>query len=1530
MIRIYSNDCKDFNNNGLGILLDFKTSPKITESLNGNFELNFDYAIKGKNVEHLIVDNIIKAPYDGKNQLFRIKKVKPNLSKINIYAAHIFYDLSENFLVDVAPTQKNAVNAISWLLEHAMFKTNFSITGDTSAILSARYVRKNIVDAILGADNCIVKKWGGEIERDNFNIIYHCQRGADRGVRIKQGKNIKEVELEIDFTSVVTRIIPQGANELLLPEIYVDSPIINTYRNPIVAKYEFNDIAVDDNTTEDQAYELLREAAKKLFSDDNIDKPTISVKVNWLELSKTEEYKNYSNLEYVRLGDTVTVQALGYEYKIRVIKVVYDCLLNTYTSFEIGDPKADFVSNTVDNIATQIQQNSSSILQQAKQMATALINNGFGGNVRIYPDRILIMDTDNEATAKNVWQWNLNGFGHSSTGIDGKYETAITIDGQIVANSITTGKMSAERIEGLNQILLSLKEKDIELQLGQDNISSKVSESETIIRDITTTTQTSIGKKYLYLLDALGSIILEYIIYGKSEQDVTFQQESDNLFDINLWKNGKIGVNQGNIVIDDNSITMSNPTAKDQYNTGTFHGNATPTEDQINIVKKYGIEVTPSTLYTLSYDNENSTLSQCFIFWYDENYVYISNANLYSADARCVLTANSSINAKYATIRFDNEGYETEQTELKISKISFKIGKDGTYSKFVSPKPSPNYSSEIESVRGIENLFDKNNPNIIDGKYLNTTGYETSNSGFCITQYIPIEQGKYTYSGLTVKPEWAAKMCLYDANKTFLSYKDQTSSEVLTIDSKAKYIRFSFYKEEKESFMLERGKVAHKYVPYGNWLIIKQIGANILNYNGTYSKHFSNYYSFVIDVPKYALEKGKTYYFSVDVQTINNGTANSIRFLPQTSISYSMNRINSPTLSKDIQRYVFSIVSNEDIISSQIAVQSDNASSSCQIQFTHFMISEENIPYEPYKEQEILIDMAKKSLFDGIFSQGFISAQGVEGVVENQIYTPNYIKVQPNTKYIYSNDQNIKINYIALYDNDKQFLKRISCNAFEYTTDSDTYYIRFTNYNGSKIIPEDVTNASLLEAGDNYYELASLSDEDNIFDGIFEQGLIGQNGSINSSNTQQIYTLNYIPVNQNSRYVYSNDQNQKVNYLAKYDKNKNFIERVACSSSVFITDSSTYYIRFTNYIGSGITPDYITNATLVERKYDLPMPNIKDTLKIENGQAILTKNMGKYVFTGDEDFDADSGTVGVDYRHAIKISKLNIPQPNYGYRGNAISSHFIGKASNTEEFGSFYISSSWCVFTDKNKLYDLNGFKQFLKEQYNNGTPVTVYYVLEEPYEINLSISKELELFTNINNITFIDKLDIQPTVRAKYLRNTPLSYDYATNQRVDNTDKNVFNNQNQINNVASDLNDTNTNLYNNYYNKEQVDYMKSTTEEQIVQIKNTVETNTTATNLQISVLEEKLINGVTSVKTETGYIFDKDGLKIGKSDSEMNLLLDNDGLAVKRNNDEVLTVRSSGVETENLKVRTYFHIGSNTRVEDYKEGTGFFHIGEW
>lgn len=89
--------------------------------------------------------------------------------------------------------------------------------------------------------------------------------------------------------------------------------------------------------------------------------------------------------------------------------------------------------------------------------ATNAITGNSGGYVKIHdtngdgkPDEILIMDSENMDLATKVWRWNKEGLGYAYNAAGGAYAgpyaTAITADGQIVANFITTGTLSAERI----------------------------------------------------------------------------------------------------------------------------------------------------------------------------------------------------------------------------------------------------------------------------------------------------------------------------------------------------------------------------------------------------------------------------------------------------------------------------------------------------------------------------------------------------------------------------------------------------------------------------------------------------------------------------------------------------------------------------------------------------------------------------------------------------------------------------------------------------------------------------------------------------------------------------------------------------------------------------------------------------------------------------------------------------------------------------------------------------------------------------
>lgn len=481
-MNIYQDNTTNFNNNGLGFLTDI-ISAEVVDELNGEYSLTIEYPINGQLAEYLVEENYIKCKVaDGTKQIFIIKNVEKTFDTIKVYANHIFYLLIDNFLDNVAPRNLNGETFLNWILARTNYPTQFVGHSNIGITRSARYVRKNPVEAILGDDdNSMVNIFGGEIKRDNFDIYFNSRIGTDNGVKLLFGKNISEININIDTTGLYTRIMPVGYDGLLLPEKYVDSPLINNYLYPKICKYEFDDIVYDPEDEEayhtlDEAYAALRNATNKLYSE-GIDKPQINIQINWIELSKTNEYRQYQNLETVNLGDTIYASILGMELETRVIKTTYNPLTDMIETFEIGTPQPTTASYQ-NHLEKQIEKiNPSSILEQARQDATELINSGFGGNVRIYPDRILIMDTDDETTAIKVWQWNLNGLGYSSTGINGQYSLAMTSNGQIVADFITTGHLNTSVIQGYDSVV-------IQVQNNTREIGDRSQKTSTITQDI--------------------------------------------------------------------------------------------------------------------------------------------------------------------------------------------------------------------------------------------------------------------------------------------------------------------------------------------------------------------------------------------------------------------------------------------------------------------------------------------------------------------------------------------------------------------------------------------------------------------------------------------------------------------------------------------------------------------------------------------------------------------------------------------------------------------------------------------------------------------------------------------------------------------------------------------------------------------------------------------------------------------------------------------------------------------------------------
>ena len=448
MIRLFEKDATTFTSNGITVLSNLiKATSK--EVLNGLYSAEFEaiYDSTGKWKE-IIEGRIIHAG----GQPFRIYKIRKGIRSLYIYARHVFWDLIYNEVRDIRPTNKGAQAALEDVLGAANYLHTFAAFSDISTPETQYFINRNIADCVIGNDS-IITRWNGELKLDGWLISILAQRGQDNGVSISYRKNMLDVEVTEDYDPIITRIRPKGKDGLELPEVYVDSPYIGAYNSPRIKEVEF-DIGISEEITEEEAITQLREAVTAYFTDTKCDLPVTNIKVDMLNLENTEEYRSFSNLVKVELGDTVTCRHLdlGINHKSRVISIEKDLLLGRTSKVEIGDFKERIsgnitkLSDVQKTIAQTVERNNSD-LSAAILNATSLLTSALGGYVLKRNGEILIMDTDDPTTALKIWRWNINGLGYSSSGINGYFPIAITNDGRINASFVTTGELSANIVK---------------------------------------------------------------------------------------------------------------------------------------------------------------------------------------------------------------------------------------------------------------------------------------------------------------------------------------------------------------------------------------------------------------------------------------------------------------------------------------------------------------------------------------------------------------------------------------------------------------------------------------------------------------------------------------------------------------------------------------------------------------------------------------------------------------------------------------------------------------------------------------------------------------------------------------------------------------------------------------------------------------------------------------------------------------------------------------------------------------------------
>lgn len=445
-----------FDSDGLGLLPDC-LSCEVTEERNGIFEASIQYPTTGRHYADIENGSIVKLlPNDTSDpQLFRVYKISAPINQVvTLSLEHISYELGDTPVIRFQASG-NAGTALTTLLRAAAVPHRFTAWSDITSSNSTEIKEPCSVRACLGGkEGSILDVWGGEYEWDNFEVKLHAHRGQNTEVVLEYGKNITDLTQEQNIGEMVTAILPYAKQTVdgtdvytILPEQYLEAPTADKFPRLRVGVRDFTgDFSEGELVTVD----ALRVKAQAYIKSANIGVPSVNIKVAFEPLWQTEGNEALRPLQKVGLGDTLTVRfpALGVDATAKVIKTVYDTLTEKYVSIELGDAKSNLADTIggVQNSIHEIEKTVSSVdslIEAEVTHATKILTGAEGGAVVTKmdaagkPQEILIMDTEDMATAKKVWRWNIGGFGYSSNGINGPYETAITMDGHIVGKFIT-------------------------------------------------------------------------------------------------------------------------------------------------------------------------------------------------------------------------------------------------------------------------------------------------------------------------------------------------------------------------------------------------------------------------------------------------------------------------------------------------------------------------------------------------------------------------------------------------------------------------------------------------------------------------------------------------------------------------------------------------------------------------------------------------------------------------------------------------------------------------------------------------------------------------------------------------------------------------------------------------------------------------------------------------------------------------------------------------------------------------------------
>lgn len=444
MIKVYDSNEKLFNNNGIKVIHPLRAD--ITKIDNGDYFVELQDTIES--LEFYQSGMIVRIPTPWGVQGFRLTNPTVKNNKVEVKGWHLTYD-AENYIInDAYAVDKNCNDALEHFNSNTDILSPFTTLSDITRLCSTRAVRRTLFEVyelFLSAD-----RYGGHWYRDNWTLGIKQKVGEDRGVVLKLGKNITDIQVDENWDDVCTKILPYTTNgevAITLDETYVELAE-QLYDIPYTKVRRFeNEFNVEDFATEEEYLATvktwLKGQAEAYLAENKLPKVNYSVSAS---------IDNVSDV-----GDVLQIKHPKIKVNIltEVISVQYDAIRKKYTKIEFGNFKKE-LKNLSQSITAEANKHTDeavketqTLLKDELETATAKINGVLGNSYAIYEgDKILVVDALPKENAVNVLKISNGGIGFSNSGINGKFTSAWTLDGTLNMANINVVNLTASLIKG--------------------------------------------------------------------------------------------------------------------------------------------------------------------------------------------------------------------------------------------------------------------------------------------------------------------------------------------------------------------------------------------------------------------------------------------------------------------------------------------------------------------------------------------------------------------------------------------------------------------------------------------------------------------------------------------------------------------------------------------------------------------------------------------------------------------------------------------------------------------------------------------------------------------------------------------------------------------------------------------------------------------------------------------------------------------------------------------------------------------------